>query len=131
MAVEGLTDQQLAQLIGYDLCYVHSHPKEILGFSERLELMAAQPPNTIISDYTLTKSDDLILVDTSIGDVTITLPLASQSREFQIVKYSDLNRLFIVPTSPDLVLGSASGIQVNNKYSSLHIKAIVGEYILV
>ena len=127
---EGLSNEQAAQLIGGGECYIHTHPKEQLNFSDRLELMAAQPINTITGDYTLSRADELVLVDTSAATVTITVPLAENGREFQIVKYADQNALNIDATAPDKILASDRVI-VYNRFTSLHLKAVPGGYIFI
>ena len=126
-----LTQEQLAQLVGGGECFIHMHPKEQLDFSDRLELMNAAPRNSTSSDYSLTKADELVLVDTSANDATITLPLADKGREFQVVKVSPLNTLYVAPTNPDTVLGSTTGIAITTLFTSLHFKSVSGGYILI
>lgn len=127
------TPQQVAQLIGQGECFIHTHPKETLGFEDRLALMSAEPVSVIgVSEYTLQPRDELLLVDTSAGNVTITLPLAARGREFQIVKTKPQNVLAVTPTAPNAVLGTAAGVVVYNQWTSLHFKAVNNsEYILI
>ena len=125
MAVnQALSDHQMAQLIGGGECFIHVHPKEVLGFSEILELAEAWPERTIDGDTTLTVDDYHVLVDTSAASVTITMPLASKGREFHITKLTPQNALWIIPTPPDTIIGSTVGIVLYNQFSSLHFKAI-------
>jgi hypothetical protein len=131
MINEGLSNEQLAQLVGSGECYIHVHPKEILGFAERLELMEAAPVIEISGDHTAGPRDEILLVDTSAGNVTITLPLAQKGREYQIVKTTPGFTLFIVPTTPDTLIGSTMGVSIVSAFSSLHWKSISGGYILI
>lgn len=127
------TPQQVAQLIGQGECFIHTHPKETLGFEDRLALMSAEPVSIIdVSEYTLQPRDELLLVDTSAGNVTITLPLAARGREFQIVKTKPKNILVVAPTAPNTVFGTSTRVAVYNQWTSLHFKAVNNsEYILV
>lgn len=125
------SDEQFSQLVGGGECHIHTHPKEQLDFSDRLELMLAEPFHEVSSNYTMTKGDELLMVDTTAGDVTITLPLAANGREFQVVKKVNANALFIVPTPTNNIIGSTDGVVVYNRFTSLHIKAIPGGYILI
>lgn|SRR5574337_509646 len=126
-----LSAEQFAQLVGNGECHIHSHPKEQLDFSDRLELMVAEPDRGISSNTTLTKADELVKVDTTTANVTITLPPADKGREFQIVKIATPNVAYVVPTAPDTVLGSATGVVIYNQFTSIHLKAVSGGYILV
>lgn len=127
----GLSPEQSSQLVGGGECFIHYHPKEILGFTERLELMEATPVINVVGDYTPTRADEIIIVDTSAASATVTLPLASKGREFQIVKGTEQNALYIAPTAPDTIIGSDIGVVVYNAFTSLHFKSITGGYILL
>jgi hypothetical protein len=131
MAYTEFSIPQIAQLTGGGVCFIHHHPKEVLGFAERLELMEATPVNVVTGDYTLTKADEILLVDTSSASITITMPLAEKGREFQIIKYAPQNALWIVPTAPDTIIGSATGVVLYNQFSSLHFKAVTGGWVFL
>lgn len=126
-----IDSHQEALLTGGGECPLHTHPQEVLDFDDLLDLMAATPVNTVDSDYTPTKGDFIVLVDTSLNDVTITMPLASLGREFHIVKISKANRVFVVPTPPDNLIGSTEGVVIYNRYTSIHMKSIAGGYIFL
>lgn len=126
-----INPDQEAQLIGSGECFLHVHPQEVLDFDDLLDLMVSQPVNTITGDYEPTKADYLILCDTSLNDIRITMPLAALGREFQIVKISEANRVFIDPTPPDHIRFSLTGAIIYNIGTSLHLKAITGGWIFV
>lgn len=121
-----LTPNEVDQLVGNGYCFMHVHPKVPLDFSDITQLESVQPSNPITGDYELTRADSLVLVDTSAGSITVTMPLAAKGREFQITKMTPQNALWIVPTPPDRILGSAVGVVLYNQYSSLHFKAVEG-----
>ena len=129
--MDQLTDQQLSQLVGQGECFIHFHPKDPYGLADRLGLMAAEPVTTVTGDHTLSGREELILVDTTAQSITVTLPVAAKGREYQIVKVSSKNALYIIPANPDTVCGGTSGLVVYNAYTSLHLKAITGGYILI
>lgn len=121
------TAEQRAQLIGFGECFVHTHPKEELGFQDRLDLANAAPITYVTTTtYSPTTKDEILLVDTTGGSVTITMPLANKGREFQVIKVAGGNPVYIVPTAPNTVVGSDMGVTFNNLYTSLHLKAILG-----
>lgn len=125
-----LTEQEASQLTQGAVCYIHTHPKDILGFEEKLELMYATPISVPSANYTVGRNDELILVDTSSASVTVTLPPAIDGREFSITKVSPSNTLFVVPPPPSTIIG-AEGVQFTGNFTSLRIKAVNQNYILI
>lgn len=125
-----LTDQESSQLTQGAVCYIHTHPKDLLGFEEKLELMRATPISAPSGNYIVRRTDELILVDTSSASVTVTLPSADNGREFSITKVSPNNTLFVVPIPPVTIIGAA-GVQFTGDHTSLRIKAVNQKYILI
>ena len=119
-----LTEEQLSQLTGGGECFIHVHPQEPLNFDDHSDLMGSDPIREITSDYTPTVIDFRIRADTTGGDIRITMPPTASGREFQITKKVSANRLFIIPTPPDTIIGSTTGVIVRNAYTSLHCKAV-------
>lgn len=125
-----LTQQESSQLTQGAVCYIHTHPKDILGFDEKLELMNATPISAASGNYSVGRNDELLLVDTTSASVTVTLPPADNGREFSVTKVSPNNTLFIVPTPPSTIIG-AEGVQFTGNFTSLRIKAVNQNYILI
>lgn len=122
-----LTNNEVDQLAGNGYCYIHTHPREPLDFSDRLQLMLVEPTEPVTGDYELTRADELVLVDTSSQSVTITLPLAARGREFCIVKMSAANEVRIVPTPPERILGITTATVLTSRYSKIRLKAVAGD----
>lgn len=122
-----LTPEQFSQLTGQLECFIHTHPKEPLDFSDRLQLMSVEPTERVTSNYELGRADELVLVDTSLQNVTITLPLAARGREFCVVKMSAANEVRIVPTPPERILGVTTATVLISRYSKIRLKAVVGD----
>lgn len=123
-----LTGEQLAQLAGYGICFIHTHPKEDLGFSDILELMAAAPITTVsgVSSYTVIGTDMILLVDATASSVTINLPVAANGREFYVVKIAGLNPVYVVPSAGERILDSTSGIAFSAIGTSVRLKSVLG-----
>lgn len=121
-----LSEQQLAQLIGLGDCFIHTHPKETLGFTERQELMEAVPVTAISSTpYAITTRDEILTVDTTGGAVTINLPQASRGRELRVIRVAGSASVTLLPTGSDTLNGGAS-LVISSSYSPIHLKAIFG-----
>ena len=125
--MRALTDNEMDQLAGNGYCYLHTHPRVPLDFSDRLQLMSVEPTEPVTSDYALGRADELVLVDTSLQNVTITLPLAARGREFCVVKMSAANEVRIVPTPPERILGITTATVLTSRYSKIRLKAVVGD----
>ena len=120
-------------LTGLGQCPLHYHEPEPATFNSRLQLAAAEPTTDIVAagTYLVTRADELLLCDTSSGIITVQLPLAARGREFKVVKTAEPNALIILPEAGESITGSFSGLAVYGKYTSLHLKAITGGYILI
>lgn len=116
-----LTDTQFNQLTQGGECQIHSHPRHIMDADDFFNDEAAWPLREISANYTVRPNDGIVLVDTSAGNVTITLPHNDFNKEYQIVKVADPYVLTIVPTAPDTILGEV-GVTVTAKLTSLHFK---------
>ena len=127
-----LTDQEFSMLVGLGACPLHYHEPDPATFNDRLQLSSAQPVTNISTagTYTVTRADELLLCDTSSGIITIQLPVAASGREFQIVKTVEPNALIIKPETGEAITGS-TGLVIYGRYTSLHLKAVVGGYILI
>lgn len=112
-------------------CFLHYHsidrvPDQV--FLSALEGVYAR--RTVTGNTTLTATDDIVLVDTTSGNISVTLPRASNGKEFQVVKTAAAFTLTILPTGADTILGTTS-LAVTGRWTSLHFKSVVGGYILI
>ena len=117
-----LTPDEEAQLRGNAECFIHFHTPQPLNQSDGAELQAAATQNTVTGNYSLTERDDFILADTTSGNIVITLPLAAEGREYEIVKVAVPNRLDVVPTGSNTVLWS-TGVSIYNRGTAIRFKA--------
>jgi hypothetical protein len=121
---------QEAQLVGGAECFIHFHPREPLNREDLEALQASDLVQSVTGDATLDGRFDIIQVDTSTTSITVTLPPAANGKEFQIVKIAAANRVIIVPTGTDTLVG-ATQVNIYNQWTSLRFKAVTGGYILL
>mgnify|MGYP000849594142 FL=1 len=122
-----ITPEQLSQLVGSGECFIHTHPREVLGFQDRLDLAGATSVATITDPaYAPSPKDEVLLADTTAGNVVITLPRANKGREFQVIKVAGGGSVIVKPTVPDTINGSPEGVVFSNNYTSLRLKAVFG-----
>ena len=90
---------------------------------------------SVTTATTLGSQDEVVLVDTTGGDITITLPgisddMARSKREYEVVKTVAANTVTIVPTGADTVVGDAS-VVVDLQWTALRFRATSGNWVLI
>lgn len=107
--------QRLRELLSGGDTFAHWHSEDRVptqNFLHGLQQLMSQ--KTVSSDATLGRNNDIVFVDTSGGDVTITLPNASEGQEYTVVKTSALNNLIIDSVAPLTVNGQYSATYTTN-----------------
>lgn len=122
---------QEAALINGGDCFSHWHSEDRVpsqDFLHGLHAVSAQSP--VSANATLTGSEDFILVDTSAGNVTVTLPRAINGTEVEIMKKYLANTLIILPQGSDTIL-LTTGVTIQSGGASLRFKAIGSDWRLI
>lgn len=101
----------------------------------RVDVDAHYGAYTTTANATLDKMDEVVLVDTSGGDVTITLPEISDDmvrdrREYETVKTTAAGTLTVAPTGSDTIMGAADAV-VTVQWTALRFRATTGNWVLV
>lgn len=127
-----LTNREYEQLTRNGECFLHTHPRHVIDSDDVYNAQAARIIKVISANYTLLPNDEIIMVDTSSGNITITLPHSDFQKEYQVVKTADAFTLIIVPTAPDTILGE-TGVSVTAKLTSLNFKmdTVRGDWFLI
>lgn len=115
-----MTPEQEYSLIGGGETNLHSHPLTIShDILQRLDTIAKSP--TITSDTTLTGAEDFIMVDTSAGNVTVTLPRKIEGLVSEIMKPNAPNTVTVLPQAGMTILGAA-GATITAAGTSIRFK---------
>lgn len=80
--------------------------------------------------YSVSYTDDVLLVDTTASDVTVQLLPTRKQREIEIVKVAQANTLTILPASNELIVGESSAI-VTEQWTALHFKGINQNWVVI
>ena len=123
-----LTDFQLQQLTGQNECYLHSHASSPASHEQALQLQAAAGVESLTTSTALTAAYDHVMVNSTGGNVDLTLPLAAKGKVYTITKLVAANTVTIYSTAPDTVLGAAS-TALTAQWSVLRLKAVTGGWI--
>lgn len=128
----------LIDFTGSDLADIatrmHSSLQNVAGGTYHLaanEYYSLSSVVTVTSNYAATATDGYIYVDTTSGNITITLPASSaDGKVLEVIKTVVANTLTVIPTGTDTVVGDTSVI-VYTRYTALTFKAVTGGWILV
>lgn len=126
-----LSPAQESNLTSFGDCFDHWHSSDrVLDHDSLLALQSLAEPVPVTGDITVTTQQDLILVDTSLKNITVTLPLASKGREIEVMKNAEPNMLIVKTSGTDLILG-ADELRAYNYGTSLRFKAIPFGWIII
>jgi hypothetical protein len=84
----------------------------------------------VVSHYTVRSDDDYVLVDTTSGAVTITLPSTISRRKLTIIRTAGANNVTISPSGTDTIDGAASKT-ISVSYTPVRLKGFSGGYLSV
>lgn len=114
------------QLVGGGDTLLHYHLSDRVPTIDTLEgLWRVAPIFSMTTSGIVPLHAVFILADSSAGNVNVQLPLASASREIEVIKLSTKNRVLILPTPPEKILGQ-DGVILQTQYDALRLKAIEG-----
>ena len=115
----------------------HLQLQDVFGNADQFHVSSEQQTSydsieTKTGDYTATAVNGILLCDTSSTSFTITLPDATSNfgKEIEVVKTSSANRLTVIPTGADTIVGDTSVI-IFRQWTALRFKAVTGNWIII
>lgn len=102
-----LDEGQIDELTGGGECHLHHHPTSITHV-EVDQFQAILRIRQTALDYTANPVDDIIVCNTNVGNITVTLPLAQGAKEFTVTKASALNTVTIAFSGGQTCYGQAT-----------------------
>lgn len=101
----------------------------------RIDVDATNPAYPVTAGATLGVDDEVVLVDTTGGNITMVLPGISDSmvrtkREFEVVKVVAANTLTLDCTGADTIVGEPDAV-VTTQWTALRVRATTGNWVLV
>ena len=119
-----MTPEQEASLVSVGDCRTHWHSEDrqpTQDFLRGLQTVANQKAYS--GTITLTGKEDFVLVDTSTGNSTLTLPRAVNGLEIEIMKLDATNTITVLPEGTDTILLN-TGATISVGGASIRFKAI-------
>lgn len=122
-----LDPRQEQALIGGGDCFEHYHSEDRRATQQQMnQLQGILNQTTATANTTLLDHHDHVLVDTSAGSITITLPVGKDGKEYEITKTAAANTVTIVPSGTDTILG-ATGVVILYQWTSVRLKATTSQ----
>jgi hypothetical protein len=122
---------QEAELTGLNDCLLHWHSSDRAQTQDTInQQQQVTSAVTATVSRTLTTNDNVIAADTTSGNVTLTLPIARNGKEFIIVKIIAANTLTILPSGTDTINGAAS-LAITIRWTSIWLKAVSGGWLIL
>lgn len=122
-----LNEQQERELTTGGVCRLHVHDDErLLNARDLHQLNAIERVVTVTTSYTAQVHDDIILVNTTSGGVTVTLNSSLLGAKYVIIRVSGSNNVIVQPSS-GTINGSASET-ISSSYTPKRVKCIAGNY---
>jgi hypothetical protein len=108
---------------------------QLEGLFARIVVDDTLPAYPLTAGATLGASDEIVLVDTTAGNITMVLPEISDDmirnkREFELVKVAAANTLTIAPTGTDTIVGEPDAV-VTVQWTALRMRATTGNWALI
>lgn len=126
-----LTGYQESTLTSGGDCFDHWHSSDrILTHDDIGQLQRLSAIINVTGNITASFTQDVLLCDTTSTSFTVSLPVAAQGVEIEIVKIVQANTLTIQLSGTDLIYGQSS-VLVYNIGTALRFKSITGGWILI
>ena len=119
-----MTPEQEAALTGGGDCQEHFHLYDERPTQALLQVLhAVASRRTIVSDTVLTGIEDFSVIDTSAGNVLITLPVAKQGLESELLKKFPENMVIVTAQGTDTILGQLNPVTISSGNAAIRFKA--------
>lgn len=123
--------QRLRELLSGGDTFAHWHSEDRKPTQDFLHgLHAVAYTKTLTGDTALTGQEDVVRVDTSLSDVTITLPPAVRGTEITVIKTSPLHTLTVKGYGAETINGDNTHFYTT-QWSSRTFKAVDGQWSIV
>ena len=117
---------QESSLVSGGDCFEHWHSSDRTPTHDTvLQYQSLATVRSVTTDVTVDDRWDYILVDTSTGNRTVTLPLANNGREIEVIKATAANKVTILPSGADTIIG-ATGVIIQSRFDAIRLKAVHG-----
>ena len=121
-----LTPEEEDSLVRGGYCYLHQHEDRYLATHDELQrLQELESLREVTSSAAITMDDDIILVDSTGGAFTLSLPASRGGKRYTFTRVGGAGNITITPQSPDTING-ASSLVISSSYTPVRLKSVNG-----
>jgi len=121
-----LTEEQEFSLVGGGDCQVHYHSSDRdITREQVVQFQASENMRMVTASGAITYNDDILLVNTTSGAVTLTLPIARGGKTYSVVRIAGANAVTLTPAAGNTI-NLTSSLSVSTSFAPARIKALKG-----
>ena len=121
-----LTDAQEFELSAGGDCQLHYHSSDRdITREQVVQFQASENMRTVTASGAITYNDDILLVNTTSGAVTLTLPIARGGKSYSVVRIAGANAVTLTPAAGNTI-NLTSSVSISTNFAPVRIKALKG-----
>ena len=118
-------DQEQSLTQGAD-CNLHYHSTDRdISHDQVLQFQASENMRTVTASGAITYNDDILLVNTTSGAVTLALPIARGGKSYSVVRIAGANAVTLTPAAGNTI-NLTSSVSISTNFAPVRIKALKG-----
>lgn len=126
-----LTPEQEELLVSGGDCPMHTHSDGRRVTQDTLRNLHSCEKVVIISTtYTVTATDDVVLLDSSLGSFTVTIPSGTNGRRLTFKKLVAANMVTVDPVGSATIDGAAT-LAMTTQWQVVRLKAYNGNWLVL
>ena len=121
-----MSPEEEMSLLGGNDCPLHYHASDRdITHDQVLQFQDSESVRTVTTTGNVTYNDDILLVNTTSGAVSLTLPIARGGKTYSVVRTAGANTVTLLPASGNTINAAAS-VVISASFTPVRIKALKG-----
>ena len=121
-----MSPEEEMSLLGGNDCPLHYHTADRdITHDQVLQFQDSESVRTVTATGNVTYNDDILLVNTTSGAVSLTLPIARGGKTYSVVRTAGANTVTLLPVSGNTINAAAS-VVIAASFTPVRIKALKG-----
>ena len=121
-----MSPEEEMSLLGGNDCPLHYHASDRdITHDQVLQFQDSESVRTVTTTGNVTYNDDILLVNTTSGAVSLTLPIARGGKTYSVVRTAGANAVTLLPASGNTINAAAS-VVISASFTPVRIKALKG-----
>ena len=121
-----MSPEEEMSLLGGNDCPLHYHASDRdITHDQVLQFQDSESVRIVTVTGALTYNDDIILVNTTSGAVSLTLPIARGGKSYSVVRTAGANAVTLLPAAGNTI-NSAASLTISTSFAPVRLKAVKG-----